>query len=1003
MRALTFLVLLNALATPALAANTWRIDALGDGVVMGELSTLQLRVTNTGNETRLTSVSMTFNGSYELIGGEAPAGWYVYSLDMQARAIRFAAVDGCAHGLAPGASAVFGVRVVAASAAADGTNDVIVSSFGLGLCNTIKFFWSASPTARWTRNGLAGHLQVAPRSLPPGSELDVVLTVTNRSTAAQNAIAPPLPRVATAGQFLLREGPSPATLSLAAGASGTFTWTFRAETNGVFRFESSARSANARTPTVYSLNGVVGVFRALPELSPEKVSCGQSVVVSLSVSNNDTRPYMDVRPLPLTVTGTAQAVPEPGSAPTPVGYLPPGGTTGFQWTYRITGEVGQTFQFTGQAEATVDGEPISSDPVNTVQGTVILHGVTITPSALLDGTTDPVLRYTVYNGGTDSIRTVQVLTPDAAHFPVSPTHYLEVPTGWTASDTSTGFRWSAGTGREIPAGGQQTFALRYRRAGTGAMDEDMTFVHRVNVSPAGWWFPSRVDTPVTVFVARTVPDVSSLVAVSGTGQNRLTWTNPADHHGVLILRARGVVNGTPAVGVSYQAGDTLGNAEVVYADTASFVSSFTDAGLSNNSRYHYRVYNHDAYFNYSSGNVPSTKGLFSEPTTKARGTPLWCYSLGYSAMQQPVTDPGNAVFSANMLGTATANTTRVNDPDADGGEMWRPAKLDGAVQSRFLVVPLAGRTGKHLVVGDQAGKAYAIKLSNGSVAWRGLAGAALAEHIQAPPAMQSGAYSNAAFTAAHPGRDLLFFATRNDSATDNRVYALSSVDGSEVWRTSGAPMDMVNGGMAVDYDRNRLFVPSRSNGGAQPSLWVFDTTNGNLVTPPQPFLFGDVDHGVTLMYRNGAFVQALVTSNSGRVYGIDLASLTVAWSFDLPGAPSTFVTPANSGFIAVLANGTIQRYAVGTGNPPTVTPVWSNPPVIAGPPSGLTIDYVDQKIFVGGADGMLHQIRTDSGLDEKQVRVSTSPIGDPTLDRTARRVHLGTLDGRVCAFELPLP
>jgi len=1001
MRAVSLVLFIGLLPSAAFAANGWRAEAL-DSAVMGEVSTLHFRIANTGDDARLSTVELQLvQNDYEVQSGDAPPGWLVTQVDKQDRRVFFKAIDPCVNGLPRGEAAVFGIRVVAIEERADALNDRFKKSAARGECGSVVYFPNLVSTT-FGRLGLSAQMDASPRTLAVGETVTVALTLTNRTTSSQSGITPQPPVVASPSQFVLTGGPSPSALDLAPGASGTFVWTFRALENGVFSFSSSARNSTASSLRVFSPPGDVGLFPALTDVSPDNATGGQLGKVKLTVSNNSSGPYTEVRPHSLSFTGTAQATLASGPTPGSISHLSPGAVARFTWTYMVAGPVGSHYQFTGQAEARAAGGTRGSDPVNTAAGIIVLHGGETEPQALLDGSTDRVVRYVVANGGALPIGQVLLLAPDSTYFRVASPPFVDVPPGWTTA-VSGGYRWAASKpAYQIPPGGLQSFTLRYARVGTGSMTRDMEFTHRLSLTQSNGT-TSRVDAQVAVFVPRLVPDVASLVAVSAEAENRLVWSNPVGHDGVLVLRASGgAVSASPVAGVRYEVGQSLGNAVVAYSDAGSFVSNFADQGLSNGVRYHYRLFSHDPFFNYSSGNVPSSQGLFSEPTARQPGDVLWCYSLGYAAMQQPVTDPGGSVYSANMLGTVTANMTRKDEPNRDGAALWRPPRLDGAVQSRFLVVPLTGRVGKYLVVGDAVGNAFAVNVATGAVAWRGLGGAPLGDHIQAPPGLQAVGSSNSAFSTVHAGRDLVCFATRNASASTNRVYALSSVDGAKVWEFAPGTMDMVSGGMAVDYQRNRLFVASRSAGGTQPSLWVIDTVTGASVTPPVPLLLGDIDQGVTLSYRNGAFVQALVVNNVGRVHGIDLATLAVAWTFDLPGTPATFVTPANTGFIAVLSDGTIQRYNV-AGSPAVVSPVWGTPPRVTGPPSGLTIDYVDQKLFVGGADGLLHQIRVDTGLDEKQVRVSTLPVGDPTVDRVSRRVHLGTLDGRVCAVGLPLP
>ena len=498
------------------------------------------------------------------------------------------------------------------------------------------------------------------------------------------------------------------------------------------------------------------------------------------------------------------------------------------------------------------------------------------------------------------------------------------------------------------------------------------------------------------FAPTALVEAGVLTAVSGPNTNTLLWNNPGVHDGALVLRSTaGVPNTAPSNGVNYSIGAVLGNATVVYNDMQSFAPRMTDQGLTNGTRYYYRVFNHDKYFIYSAGNVPSSSGVFSEPTSRVAPAPLYCYSVGFPTLIQPVTELNTAVYSASNSYGVSANLTS-GTVSLDGQERWRPRILSGAAQGRFPVVPLQGQTGNYILVGDQAGKAYALDSSTGSTFWTGNGGTALGSAIQAQVGVQLYAYANAAFRTANPNRDLVLVATRNSSSTNNKLYALSSVDGSVVWTYAPAAMDIASGGVLVDYANNRIWLGVRAGGVNQPSLHVINSLTGAPVTT---FQLGDIDLPIN---RDSQSNQAYVTTNAGMAYGYDLNSMAQRWSFNT-GVLNAYIFPTGNGFIASIKGppGQVQWYAVNPSNG-QVTPVWATPVSISGP-TGIRIDYVNQKVFVGSSDGKVHQIDIATGVDQKQVTVSTQQLGTPTIDTTANRLTVGGMDGRLCAFQLPLP
>jgi len=518
------------------------------------------------------------------------------------------------------------------------------------------------------------------------------------------------------------------------------------------------------------------------------------------------------------------------------------------------------------------------------------------------------------------------------------------------------------------------------------------------------WKKPLIEASVTLKVPRPVTDVQDLVAMAGPSRNTLLWSNPAEHDGVLVLRSIGAPpSQTPAHGRRYTVGETLGNATVLYADERSVVSSYEDTALTPGTAYFYRVFNHFDLYQYAPGNVPSSLGLKSIPTGRTAGEPLWCYSVGMPALMQPVTEPGVGIFSGNNAGSITANLTNTTHPLLDGGERWRPVHLQGAVQSRFPLVPLHGLPGQYIFTGDQEGFTYAIRADTGQLLWRGNGGTSLGI-IQSFPVVQLYDYANAAYRAAYPARDVVFFATRLSSGTNNKVVALDAHTGAPVWTYAPGDLGMVSGGMLIDYTYNRLFVGAHSNGGALDSLRVLDSLTGNELARLK---LGDVDYGLTRLNA-----QILVTSSDGRVFGLDAATMQTVWSAQVATRPSaglpafsSFVRPVSGGFLASIqgataAEGRVERWSIsGT----TLTRVWST--LLPGPSGAFSITLGGiTRIYVGTHDARLHELSYTTGVSGKQVSLpGAGVVGTPTVDASVGRLHVGTQDGRICAFPVPFP
>lgn len=109
---------------------------------------------------------------------------------------------------------------------------------------------------------------------------------------------------------------------------------------------------------------------------------------------------------------------------------------------------------------------------------------------------------------------------------------------------------------------------------------------------------------LTILDSIAPSDISNFSITSGNAQCTLTWTNPSesDFSGLLVLRKNSAFNSdtdSPVSGTSYNAGDTIGNASVVYKLTTEITK--TDTGLTNGSTYYYKIFSFDEVPNYSSG------------------------------------------------------------------------------------------------------------------------------------------------------------------------------------------------------------------------------------------------------------------------------------------------------------------------------------------------------------------------------------------------------------------
>jgi outer membrane protein assembly factor BamB len=331
-----------------------------------------------------------------------------------------------------------------------------------------------------------------------------------------------------------------------------------------------------------------------------------------------------------------------------------------------------------------------------------------------------------------------------------------------------------------------------------------------------------------------------------------------------------------------------------------------------------------------------------------------------------------------------------------------PLATTAAVQGWLSWLP-AGTKQESVIGGDQGGKVYSVDAATGGLNWSvTLTGA---DGIEAPIAAQLLQWSDATFQAAYTA-DVLFVATRNSSTTTNKLFALSAMDGTVLWSFNGTVslnnMDYIVGMPWVDYARNYVYVVSRSNSGAQPSLWVINSLNGALVTS---FSLGDIEASPTMSVDGNTLY---VVTTSGNLYAVDMSTLAYKWTEthyaalgsavqgfiwengDLPGR--LYFSTAN-GYVWSL-----QDPGAGVAPPNPASPLWKT--VVAGPSTPLPMD----KLYVGSSDGKVHQLNLTSGADEKQFTVGSGAyqVGDVSTE-TGSEIFVPTTEGTLYKLPVPLP
>ncbi|HEX8436446.1 hypothetical protein, partial [Archangium sp.] len=228
--------------TPGLL--TARFLLLPERINLGQQFDIELEVTNPGGSpvlgVKLEAATSVGTGQVTLVSGPEPAS-----------------VD-----IAAGGRGVFRARVI-------GTGEGSCS-FRAGVRGLDQTYGApvvvppiTSSTVSVQRPATLTGVLAAPSHVRPGSLFDVVLTVTNTGSATARDVLPTVPSVSS-GVAEPATVPSPSPVELAGGASTTYTWSYRAVSQGKVSFttSTSGTDGNARTPvssgTVSS--GEVSVF-----------------------------------------------------------------------------------------------------------------------------------------------------------------------------------------------------------------------------------------------------------------------------------------------------------------------------------------------------------------------------------------------------------------------------------------------------------------------------------------------------------------------------------------------------------------------------------------------------------------------------------------------------------------------------------------------------------------------------------------------------------------------
>lgn len=472
---------------------------LGTQFDMGTTQTLTYQISNTstgaqaGERIHEVSFRLSSGGSLFSAATAAPAGWTRTAFTTTAVTFR---ANSWAVAIAVGGSTSFPLVIAMQSGASnvnerlrdirasftDTTTGPPFANQGTGPINN---------AGSWTLGALAiTSFQITDTlgnpltALVAGGTFRLVMTVKNTSTVTQSPVAsnpnPPTPvKTGTVTQVLTGTVGSP--LNLAAGASGTitFTYTTAATDNGTIYFTAQARRSATATSAVATSNSLaVGRFVASITALPACQYVGSNITVTAGLIDAWPFNILNVTPTLLPQAGapvTMVSGPTPAAPIASVAVSPP--PTFVTWTYQMNA-TGATnpFNFTVSASGTgnIAGSPTVTTPVsvsaNVSRGS---FAASISPTVVNAGSTNVELTVSVTNSGCAAVASVGITPPagwsgagDAYSLvALSPVSAIET---WTASGAGAVTFTAPDLASQMPLASGGEFAVVYGATPAGA-------------------------------------------------------------------------------------------------------------------------------------------------------------------------------------------------------------------------------------------------------------------------------------------------------------------------------------------------------------------------------------------------------------------------------------------------------------------------------------------------------------------------------------------------------
>jgi hypothetical protein len=543
-------------APPGDVVGTYSLSITGDPeVIMGNsTATISVSLTNTTGSGNPSIGWVRFDVEstlyYVSLSNLSPAGWQVAEIKNAGVGQTYIIYEATSGALSPGESEAFDLVVTGTT---DGPFPADVSNitdtfYAIEIKvddgNKAGTFTGINPS--WTRYGLAASITATPNSCGVDDNITLSTLVTNRTTITQTGIQPGNITVTGTGGAVYLSGPVPGSATLDPGEQQVFISTYRASSDGVVVFSGSASNGPAQvtSPAAVSNGVVIGDHTAQIQVSSTEVISGQQIQVVLTLTNNGTDSLTGVVPN-ISTTGTATMLLDSGPVPAGIGVLQPGNSANFQWTYTVTGNIGDTFQVSGWGSSNT----LTSNTATTPWGSISAYSAMVNPDNVTSGDTGISLNFTVFNNGGRDVKKVRISTPTGWFYQTS-----TPPPGWSAGSAGNPTQVSFTTSSDfIPIGESKSFGLTFTSVPTVLSPTPYNFLvelwdtgqSQLNTDPRG-----AVETTVTV-----TPYQMVLAAVPGAG---ISGTPIADGFQYYDITATLTNGGNPVSGAAIQFTSDLG-------------------------------------------------------------------------------------------------------------------------------------------------------------------------------------------------------------------------------------------------------------------------------------------------------------------------------------------------------------------------------------------------------------------------------------------------------------